>query len=62
MTKLFRVLGVVIKTYAFDVEAETENEALDKIGRSCGGTTGDITRCPEYDSEVSCEYQCIGSE
>lgn len=56
--KLFRVLEVVVKTYAFDVEADNKEEALDKINRSCAGETKDITRCPEYDNEISRDYQC----
>lgn len=60
--KIFRILEVVVKTYAYDVKARDEIEAIDKIERSCGGITNDIERCPEYDNEVSREYQCEGAE
>ena len=56
--KLFRILEVVVKTYAFDVKARDNEEALNKIERSCGGITNDIVRCPECDDEISREYQC----
>lgn len=58
--KTYRILETVEHCYAYDVDAESEQEALQKINESCGADTNDIGHLPEYDEVISREYESEG--
>lgn len=58
--KTYEILEVVETVYGYEVEAKSEQDALDKINNSFGGETEDIIRVPERDDVVSRDYQCEG--
>lgn len=58
--KTYRILEIVEEVFTYDVDAESEQEALQKINESFGAETDDIGHLPEYDDVINREYECEG--
>ena len=53
----YRIWEVVTRVYAYSVEANDEDEALEKIKDSCGNETENIVRVPQYDDTIERYYE-----
>lgn len=59
--KTYKILEVVTKVYGYDVIAENETDAIEKINTHFANTDHPhIARQSDYDDVVSRDYQCEG--
>lgn len=58
--KTFRVLEVTVTTYAYDVKAKSEKQAVQIMDTGTDVYDKHVIRRPFYDKEISRDWQCEG--